>query len=218
MTRRVWSDLITDEERTVIEKAGFDDGYEGTRDRGTEPAVVVIDVQRDQLGPDAPVTEAIEEYPTAIGERGWRAVEEIAALLETARAHDVPVYYFWIARDSDDWERADAEIPDEIAPRDDEDVLEKPASSGFHGTDLRSRLEDEGVDTVIVVGSSTSGCVRATAVDAASYGYSVVVPQDCVFDRIETSTKITLLDLWMKYASVLERPEVETYIEESAAE
>jgi nicotinamidase-related amidase len=66
---------------------------------------------------------------------------------------------------------------------------------------------------VIVVGNSTSGCVRATTVDAQQHGFDVIVPQECIFDRIEASHKIGLLDMWMKYAEVQEREEVEAYVE-----
>ena len=92
-------------------------------------------------------------------------------------------------------------------------MIDKSYASAFYGTDFRTRLVREDVDSLIIVGNSTSGCVRATAVDAKQHGYGVVLPQECIFDRIEASHKVGLLDLWMKYAEVLEREEVEAWVE-----
>ena len=92
-----WEVDLSDAEREVIEKGDWntslDEAYE-SGEIGDNPAVVVVDVQQLMLGPDAPVENACEEYRTACGETAWDAVDEIAELLSTARANDVPIYYF----------------------------------------------------------------------------------------------------------------------------
>jgi nicotinamidase-related amidase len=95
------------------------------------------------------------------------------------------------------------EIVEALAPRPGEIVLEKAFASAFAGTPLSTILTLQRVDTVVVCGGTTSGCVRGTAVDAAGQGYRVAVAEDAVFDRIELSHAASLLDLWMKYANVM---------------
>ena len=80
------------------------------------------------------------------------------------------------------------------------------------GTPLPSLLTRLKVDTVIVAGGTTCGCVRATTVEAVSRGYNAAVVHDCVFDRITLSHKASLLDLWMKYCDLLDVSEVEDYL------
>ena len=94
-------------------------------------------------------------------------------------------------------------IVDELAPKPDEMVVcqhHKP--SGFFGTELAALLVYDKVDTVVITGLTTSGCVRATAVDAFQYNFDVVIPFECVADRSQISHKVNLLDLHMKYADV----------------
>ncbi len=91
----------------------------------------------------------------------------------------------------------------EIAPQAGDLLLPKKHPSAFFGTPLLSHLIDLGVDTLFVTGCSTSGCVRASVVDAFSYNFRVVVPQDCVFDRSPTSHAVNLFDMNAKYADVV---------------
>jgi nicotinamidase-related amidase len=136
------------------------------------------------------------------------------AFLSFARERDVPVIYTRVIPSSyDDPDHDDLAIVDAVAPTDDDVVIDKNYASAFYGTDLLSRLVRMDRDTVIPVGDSTSGCVRATSIDAQQHGFDVVLPQECVFDRIEASHKVSLMDLWMKYAEVLETHEVEEYVE-----
>ena len=217
MVDRIWEDLLSERDKRVIEKAGYDEGGASSWDSrglGENPLVLVIDVQRLTVGEDVPILEAIEEYRTAMGEIAWSAVDRIAPFLEVARGNDVPVAYTRVVPSSyDDPDHEDLAIVDEIAPRDGESVIDKTYASAFYGTDLLSRLVGDGVDTLVIVGNSTSGCVRATTVDAQQHGFNVVLPQECLFDRIEASHKIGLLDLWMKYAEVLETDAAEEYLE-----
>lgn len=217
MTERIWDDLLTEQDRRVISEAGYDkDGASSWESRGLgdSPMVLVIDMQELVVGRDVPILEAVEDYRTAMGEVAWRAIDHMAPFLDFAREHDIPVTYTRVVPSSyDDPDHPDLAIVDPVAPAPDETVVDKSYASAFYGTDLVSRLIRSGTDTVVIVGNSTSGCVRATAVDAQSNGFNVVLPQECIFDRIEASHKIGLLDMWMKYAEVQERSEVEEYVE-----
>ena len=216
MTNEVWDDLLEGVDRTVIRKGGFaDSGAQVWESRGTgeTPLVLVVDVQNKGIGKPGPITEAIEAHPLAMGDIALEAVDEIETLLDVARDVGVPVMYTRSTPPSyDDEDHEDLQIVDRIAPEDDEVVLEKSRASPFYRTDIITRLTELGVDTLVIVGTTTSGCVRAAAVDAQSAGYDVIVPQECVFDRITASHKVGLLDIWMKYGEVIERTEAEEYL------
>lgn len=220
MTEHVWDDLLTERDRQVITKAGYDkEGASSWESRGlgTDPLVLVIDMQRLVVGENEPILDAIEDYRTAMGEVAWDAIGNIEPFLGFAREHGLPVAYTRVVPSSyGDPDHEDLDIVEPVAPEPGETVIDKSYASAFYGTDLLSRLVRNGHDSVIVVGNSTSGCVRATSIDAQQNGFDVILPQDCLFDRIEASHKIALLDLWMKYAEVMEREDVETYIEEIA--
>ena len=217
MTAHIWEDLLSERDKQVISKAGYDESGASSwesRGTGTNPIVLVIDMQRLVVGENVPILEAIEEYRTAMGSVAWDAIDHIQPFLDFARDNDVPVAYTRVVPTSyDDPHHEDLEIVDPVAPEPGETVVDKSYASAFYGTDLLSRLVRNGHDSVIIVGNSTSGCVRATAIDAQQNGFDVLLPQECLFDRIEASHKIALLDLWMKYAEVLEREEIEAYVE-----
>ena len=105
------------------------------------------------------------------------------------------------------------DIVDQVAPLPGEPVIAKSAPSAFGGTPLAGLLSYLGVDTVLVVGEATSGCVRATVVDAASHRLRVVVVEECVYDRFEASHAINLFDMHQKYADVLPLAEVLGWLE-----
>ncbi|MCL9818238.1 isochorismatase family protein [Natronocalculus amylovorans] len=221
MTERIWEDLLSEQDKQVITKAGYDkEGASSWESRGlgTNPMVLVIDMQRLIVGENEHILDAVEEYRTAMGHIAWEAIEEIQPFLSFVREHEIPITYTRVVPSSyDDPTHPDLDIVDAVGPEPGDTVIDKSYASAFYGTDLLSRLVRGGHDSVIIVGNSTSGCVRATAVDAKQNGFSVLLPQECIFDRIEASHKIGLLDLWMKYAEVLERSEVQAYIEESIA-
>lgn len=138
------------------------------------------------------------------GHRGWDAIRDRIATrserLQTMSAADRGRY---IRR---------YEIVDEVAPVEGEVVLKKAAPSAFWNTPLATHLATMQVDTVIVVGESTSGCIRASVVDAASERLPVIVVEDCVYDRHEASHAINLFDMHRKYAEVLSLEETLDYI------
>lgn len=95
-------------------------------------------------------------------------------------------------------------------------VMNKRMASAFHETHLTSLLTWHGVDTLIVTGVSTSGCVRATVVDSVSHGYRTVVPEECVYDRHESPHFANLYDMGLKYADVLPAGKVIEYLQTQA--
>jgi nicotinamidase-related amidase len=99
-------------------------------------------------------------------------------------------------------------IRPEWAPQPGDVVITKQRASGFFGTPLTAHLTQLGIDTIIIIGESTSGCVRASTVDGYSNGYHMVMVEECCFDRSEISHKVNLFDLHHKYADVMKVDEV----------
>jgi nicotinamidase-related amidase len=101
---------------------------------------------------------------------------------------------------------------EQIAPKPGDILLPKRHASAFFGTPMASYLIDLGIDTLIVVGCTTSGCVRATVADGFSYNFRVVVPVECVYDRSQTAHAVNLFDMHYKYADVLPLDEVLEFV------
>ncbi len=225
----VWDDILTADDRWVVENCGFG----ARRGFGSKPALAIIDAQYNFVGLRRPARESLEIYPSGIGERAWEAVDWIKVLLLTARHKGVPVVYTRALRSERDavidsfrrkrspgatrvlhWRPEGPEIVEPLAPRDGEMVIDKKYASAFFATPFEVLLRSLGVDTLIVTGFVTSGCIRATVVDAASYNYNVVVPEECVDDRIRVSHKVNLLDMDLKYADVRPAERVRGWLEE----
>lgn len=225
---RVWDDVLSERDREVYRAAGYGARAGG----GSRPALLVIDVTYDFVGDKPePILDSIKKFPNSCGEVGWRGMEYIRELLELCREQDVPIFYTKgmdersaITRGSWTWKNAKAmnkgelaermgnEIPDMIAPRAGELVIQKTKPSGFFGTPLASYLVGLGVDTVLVTGTTTSGCVRATVIDAFSNNFRTIVVEEGVFDRGEVSHKINLFDMHSKYADVISLEEAKRYV------
>jgi len=206
-----WSKLLTETDKKVLENGNWES--EGVRQAGkvgANPAVIVVDVQKLMAGPKKPVGEVAKESKLMCGNNAWDAVEEISKLLSVARKADIPIYYF--KADTDEIEIEGEEIIDDIKPRNDDEVMKKTSTSGFYSTNIAHRLNQDGIDTLVMTGGSTSGCVRAAIDDAYMDGYNIIVPPECVFDRIELSHNAHLLDIHMKRGNVMRREEVEDYL------
>jgi nicotinamidase-related amidase len=214
-----WAGVITEEDERRYAAARFG----GAGGVGQRPALLIIDVQYRTTGDTRkPFFESIQDYPTSCGETAWDAMERIAELLALFRAKGWPVLYPHVApKESYDAGRLGAKMPsimeipergyrfpDLVAPREGDIMIPKRHPSGFFATPLASYLVDLGVDTLVVTGTTTSGCVRSTTIDAFSYNYRVVVPSDAVYDRGITPHKANLFDMAMKYADVRPTREV----------
>ena len=218
------SSRITDEDLAAYQAAGFSNrtGF------GVRPAVVVIDVQNRTVGPRRPVLEAIKEsgYPPACGERAWAAIDNIRPVVGAARENDVPVLFATVApkrpEGAGSFERLNPGIssvddlgyafPDEVAPRPGDLIVPKNGPSAFFGTPFAAHLNARHIDTLILLGCTTSGCVLATAVDGFSLNYHVIVAHDGVYDRAAVSHEVSLFELDNKYADVLPSAQIIEYL------
>ena len=104
-------------------------------------------------------------------------------------------------------------IKSEFKPQPGDVVFTKQRASGFYGTPLMAHLTQLGIQTLIVCGESTSGCVRATCVDAYSHGFHVVLVEECCFDRSLISHKVNLFDMHHKYCDVLHVGDVVAHLD-----
>ncbi|MCB0868060.1 MAG: isochorismatase family protein [Solirubrobacterales bacterium] len=214
----VWDDVLPEEDRQVFEAAGWgkDVGF------GEKPVLLVVDVIYNFIGDiPEPILESIKRWRYSCGERGWEGVKHLQRLIAAAREKQIPIVYTGMDRRPDgfdqgawNWksyrsgEASDIkgslgnEIVEEIKPEPQDIYFVKDKPSAFHGTHLLDYLIYLGADTVITTGTTTSGCVRASAVDATQYNYRSIVPEECVWDRSMISHKVNLLDIQMKYGDV----------------
>lgn len=211
---RPWDGIIPKEEQELYRQAGWG----ATSGIGRRPALLIIDVQYRSMGETPlPIQQAIDQMSTSCGIYGWRAVPHIARLLSVFRELRAPVLYPYVAQKGEhnrgqfetkvpgvmDVPQRGYEFIAEIQPHPEDITIPKFQASAFHGTALTSYLIGLGVDTLVVTGCTTSGCVRATVVDACALNFKVVVPQDAVYDRSQTSHAVNLFDMASKYADVM---------------
>jgi nicotinamidase-related amidase len=201
------------------ELAGYAAGGHGRRiGFGKKPALVVVDMINLYLSP---------RYALGHGENTQAVIAANAALLEGARRREVPIFFSNVglresAAEKGVWgekvggakgitPEADT-VVDALRPLENEVVVTKPKASVFFGTQLASMLYYLGIDTIIVTGVTTSGCVRATVVDGFSYNFRVIVPLECCGDRAALPHKVSLFDMHMKYGDVVELQETLDYL------
>jgi maleamate amidohydrolase len=192
-------------EADAFQRAGYGIGNIGF---GLRPAVVVVDFQH---------TFTSSRSVTGGGEHINAAVETATTVLATARAAGVPVIHTYVAW-SNEAEFGRWKIPSlrEVTPGswssridsrvwDPTDIcLLKRYPSAFFGTDLSSILQTQSIDTVVVMGAATSGCVRATVVDSFSHGFRTHVVADCCGDQSPESHEANLRDVGRRYADVVD--------------
>jgi len=208
-----WKDIVDDEILEIYEP------YRREVHVGRNPAVLAIDLyNKAYQGGSRPLREVNRRYPGSCGENAWKAIEPTQALLAAARRAGLPVIYTTRHADTDGVRSThrrmgkEAEelyhIKEELTPLPGELVIYKERASGFFGTPLIAHLRKIGADSLIILGESTSGCVRASTVDAYSYGFHTVVVEECTYDRSMLSHKVNLFDLHHKYADVMHLDEV----------
>jgi maleamate amidohydrolase len=180
---------------------------------GDKPALIVVDMIKGFTDPACPL--------------GCDCPEVVAAnarLLQEFHSCGLPVYFTTVVYHHEDHARVfrrridalnvltpDSEwvkIDERLDLRSEDVLIEKQWASAFHKTDLDDRLRARGVDSLVVTGLTTSGCVRATAVDGLQHDYPVVVPREAVGDRNSDAHEANLFDLHAKYADVLGLDEV----------
>lgn len=235
MTERVWDKYLSEEDKAVFAASGFGSLAEW----GDRPALLIIDVNYAFCDEKpTPILESIKKWRTSCGEYAWEAMPVLQKLIETCRSKGIPIIYTTGTQRADKWDagswawksarRASEaampaqpmtsdgldgnEIVADIAPGARDIVIHKQKPSGFAGTPLASYLQLLGCDSVIVTGTTTSGCVRATVLDAFSLNYRVTVVEDGCFDRAQTNHAINLCDMHAKYANVMPSEEVVGYL------
>jgi len=217
----IWEEFLTERDKRVFEASG----YGARQGFGKRPALLIIDVSYGFTGDvREPILDSIKRWPNSCGEDAWDAIEVIKTLSTAFRAKKLPVLYTTGVVRPDNWDagswawkntrtaeavprptnKIDANaIVAEIAPQPQDVVVLKQKPSGFHGSNLLSYLVLLGCDSLIVTGTTTSGCVRATVIDAFSNNFRVTVVEDGCFDRSQASHAVNLCDMNAKYADVL---------------
>lgn len=191
---------------------------------GKRPAILVIDMCRGITEPGHPLSIDMDH-----------SIKPMQSMFALARDKGVPVIYTTVAYAPPHFADGGTfvekipllrelslgspltEIDPRIPPAPGEIVITKKFPSGFYGTNLQSLLTGLGIDTTIVIGNSTSGCVRATVIDAVSGGFRVILPRECVADRAPLSHAVNLFDMDSKYADVVATAEVIEYLSGVAA-
>lgn len=227
MTRaaKPWDGIMPAEDIEAFGR-GFEQQYRDMTP-GRHPAVIVVDMTRAFVD---------STYPSGFSATGYPCVAANARLLETARRTGVPVFftkgyadehYEPLPPERGRWKSPGARrdplpestppgdvIVEELAPQPGEVIIYKGGKpSGFSGTPLASYMIYEGCDTAIVTGMTTSGCVRATVLDAFQANFHCLIPYECVADRSQLSHKVNLFDMHMKYADVVSLEETVEYLE-----
>ena len=216
---RDWERFLNQRDRDVLLALGF-----GARmGFGARPALVIVDTNYEFCGKrPLPILESIRQWRGSCGEEGWAAVAVMKRLIDAAHDKGLPVFYSTNTRRADRWdagswrwksagERAPGPrdprldvIVDEIAPQPQDIIIRKTKPSVFFGTPFLSYLNLLKVDSLLVCGGTTSGCVRATVLDAFSENLRCAVVADGCFDRVEVSHAMNLVDMHTKYADVIE--------------
>jgi maleamate amidohydrolase len=239
MGERVWDRFLTEQDKAHLalsrdRRVGF----------GSRPALLFIDLYRWVFG-DEPegLLEGVKRWPGHCGMAGWEALPHIQTLLHTAREVGIPVIHVTGLHPADcgvpgwheaahrdatrpttvdpamaDRVRRQFDIVDEVAPMPGEVVLRKTSPSAFWGTPLAGHLNYLDVDTLLVCGESTSGCVRASVVDGCTHRYRMMVVEEGVFDRHQACHAINLFDMHQKYADVIPLAEALDYLRRWQAE
>ncbi len=191
-------------------------------------ALLLIDMQVAACGLDQPIEDQLEDYPNACGEHAWSAMRVQKRLLSRTRAAGMPVVYSkhvfrqsaGIPRPADDIYAEGSpmvEIHPEVAMQPGDILIEKQRPSCFAFTNLALILRARNINSLLLCGNSTSGCVRATAVDAVSQGIHVQVIEGATFDRLQLSHAASLLDLDFKIAAVISSDDAAEQIDRSAS-
>src|SRR5688572_23566556 len=229
MSEHVWDRFLTERDKQVFAAGGFGarQGY------GKRPALVVVDVNYAFCGEKPePILESIKRWRASCGAEAWDGIAAIRKLLDAAHEKGLPVVYTTGVRREDRWDNGSWSwknprstekprteegqdgytIVPAIAPQPRDLVIYKHKPSAFFGTPLMGFLTQLGVDSILLTGTTTSGCVRATAIDAFSYNYRVAVIEEACFDRSQASHAVSLCDMHAKYADVVKLEDALTFV------
>jgi maleamate amidohydrolase len=204
-------------------QSNYAGAFNGRLPFGTRPALLIVDVVQAYLEPESPLYAGVED-----------ALASNIRLLEAARASAIPIVFTNVVyqpggKDGGLFYRKVPALrlfqsgsplgafPPGLEPREDETVVSKQYASAFFGTSLASTLHAQGVDTVLITGFSTSGCVRASALDALQHGFIPFVVRDACGDRHPGPHEANLFDLQAKYAEVVSEQDAIQALKRSSA-
>ncbi len=223
MAEPIWNRFLTERDKQVFSASG----HGAMAGFGKKPALLVIDVSYNFCGDRRePILESIKRFHNSCGEDAWDALPHIRRLIDACHDRGIPVIYTTGEFRDDGWDaggwawknsrteedvapppsgfnRDGNDIMDEIAPEPGDIVIRKLKPSAFSGTPLMGFLNDLGADSLIVAGTTTSGCVRASVIDAFSLNLRVALAAEGCFDRAQASHAINLCDMHAKYADVI---------------
>jgi maleamate amidohydrolase len=206
--------------------------YERDTYVGPAPALIAIDLyELAYQGGALPIKEVSKTYPSSCGEYAWEAIPPTKRLFAAARAAGLPIFYTTGETRPDAQSKAVLatnrrgttldpalfEIYEDFKPQPNDVIIRKSRASAFYGTALVAHLVQLGIRSVVMIGESTSGCLRASAVDAYSNGFHVTLVEECCYDRSLLSHKVNLFDLHHKYADVMHAEEVVAHLESVGA-
>ena len=241
MAERIWDKFLTERDKQVFAQSGFGALAGG----GKKPALLIIDVNYNFCGEQRePILESIKKWRTSCGEDAWDALPHIRRLIDRCHEKGIPVIYTTGTVRDDGWDKGSwawkssrsnedvasgkpaaretnrdgNDIMDEIAPGPRDIVIRKLKPSAFSGTPLQAFLNDLGADSLIVTGTTTSGCVRASVIDAFSNNLRCTIVEEACFDRSQASHAINLCDMHAKYADVVPVEEALALVESIDAE
>lgn len=214
-----WNDIVTPEILSTY------DCYKRDTYIGTRPALLAIDLYNlvYKGGPQPPHVTT-PDFPNTCGVYAHDAIEPTQKLFAACRAAGIPIYYVTAVYSPNRVQstkrgkpmqsvESDFDIYEAFTPEPGDVVFRKERASAFFGTPLIAHLNQRDINSLIVCGESTSGCVRASVVEAYSYGFHISITEECVFDRSELSHKVNLFDMHHKYADVMKLDEVLSHLD-----
>ena len=217
-----WKDVVSPEELEIYKH------YERGVYVGERPALLMIDLYNFVYrgDPTKYPHELAHEFPNSCGKFAWAAVEPTKKLLTACRTAGMPIIHLSGSKRKNRVQSTNRHIESGVgddmldihpafAVQDRDIMIRKERASAFHSTPLIAHLTRLGISSLIVCGESTSGCVRASVVDAYSYGYHVTVAEECVFDRSQLTHKMNLFDMHHKYADVMVLEDIVQHLEET---
>ncbi len=193
-------------------------GYNKRLGFGKKPALILVDFVKAYFDPKSPLFASVEKN-----------LESAIRVLEQARSSKIPIIFTNVVFQKGGWNGGMfiEKVPtlhimeeggdlgkwgDGLNPRDNELVISKQYPSAFFGTTLSSTLNASNIDTLIITGVTTSGCIRATCIDTVSYGFRPIIVEEAVGDRDERPHKANLFDMNAKYGDVVREKEVIEYL------
>lgn len=224
--RTWWLELFTDENGVNPYDGDY---FTKPSEFGQRPAILVVDVMKSFIGEEGlSLEESQVEWPTSCGPVAWEAIAKMRRIVDIGTKAGWPIVYTTGLPGGGAFggtvkgERLHEittmdipgaiDIPEAVRPSDDTLVIAKPKASAFFNTPLVSYLIQNQIDTVVVVGGTTSGCVRASVIDSYSNGYPTFVIEDACFDRSRISQGVNIAEMNFKYADVMSTDEFEAFV------